>query len=192
MDDTEQEQRRAWFRREILPLEGELRGYIRRLTRDPGATEDLLHDTFARIIATESWREVESPAGFAIRTARNVVYDALRRQKVVAIEHVADVGVFGLAADEADPEQALVARDELMRLRAIVEALPTQQRRVFTLRKVYGLPPAEIAERLGLSVSTVEKHLVKAVRTCAEALAREDAPPPKRNPWTWRRQSEKR
>jgi RNA polymerase sigma factor (sigma-70 family) len=182
----EQEQRRAWFRREILPLEAELRGYIRRLTRDPGATEDLLHDTFARIIAAESWREVESPAGFAIRTARNVVYDALRRQKVVAIEFVADVGTFGLADEQADPEATLVARDELRRLRAIVEALPTQQRRVFTLRKVYGMSPQAIADRLGLSVSTVEKHLVKAVRLCAEALAREDETPgpgSKRSVW---------
>jgi RNA polymerase sigma-70 factor (ECF subfamily) len=190
VNHTEQEARRAWFRREILPLEGELRAYIRRLTRDPAIAEDLLHDTFARIIAAESWREIDSPAGFAIRTARNVVYDALRRQKVVAIEFVADVGAFGLADDTADPEATLVARDELKRLRAIVEALPTQQRRVFTLRKVYGLPPGEIAERLGLSVSTVEKHLVKAVRACADALAREDDPQqnrPKRSLWNRRR-----
>ena len=186
MADTEQEQRRAWFRREILPLEAELRGYIRRLTRDPAATEDLLHDTFARIIAAEGWREIDSPAGFAIRTARNVVYDGLRRQQVVSIEFVADVGAFGLVDEQADPEETLVARDELRRLRAIVEALPAQQRRVFTLRKVYGMSPLEIAERLGLSVSTVEKHLVKAVRACAEALAREDEPPaagPKRSVW---------
>jgi len=192
VNNTEQEERRAWFRREILPLEGELRAYIRRLTGDAASAEDLLHDTFARIIAAESWREIDSPAGFAIRTARNVIYDALRRQKVVAIEFVADVGAFGLADDTADPEQALVARDELKRLRAIVEALPTQQRRVFTLRKVYALPPAEIAERLGLSVSTVEKHLVKAVRACAEALAREDETPtarPKRSLWNRQRDS---
>ena len=186
MSHTEQEQRRAWFRREILPLEPELRGYIRRLTRDNAATEDLLHDTFARIIAAEGWREIDSPAGFAIRTARNVVYDGLRRQQVVSIEFVADVGAFGLVDEQADPEETLVARDELRRLRAIVEALPAQQRRVFTLRKVYGMSPQAIAEKLGLSVSTVEKHLVKAVRACADALAREDEPPaagPKRSVW---------
>ena len=186
MSHTEQEQRRAWFRREILPLEPELRGYIRRLTRDAAATEDLLHDTFARIIAAEGWREIDSPAGFAIRTARNVVYDGLRRQQVVSIEFVADVGALGLVDEQADPEQTLVARDELRRLRAIVEALPTQQRRVFTLRKVYGMSPHAIADKLGLSVSTVEKHLVKAVRACADALAREDEPSatgPKRSVW---------
>ena len=105
---------------------------------------------------------------------------------MVSIEFVADVGAFGLVDEAADSEQTLVARDELRRLRAIVEALPTQQRRVFTLRKVYGMSPQAIAERLGLSVSTVEKHLVKAVRTCADALAREDEPSatgPKRSVW---------
>ena len=192
MSQTEQEARRAWFRREILPLEAELRGYIRRLTHDPNATEDLLHDTFARIIAADSWREVESPAGFAIRTARNVVYDSLRRQKVVAIDYVADVGGLSLVDETPGAEATLVARDELKRLRAIVEALPTQQRRVFTLRKVYGMSPHAIAERLGISVSTVEKHLVKAVRLCAEALAREDAAPPKRSVWNRLRDKERR
>jgi RNA polymerase sigma-70 factor (ECF subfamily) len=193
---TEPDERRAWFRREILPLEPELRGYIRRLTRDPAQTEDLLHDTFARIIAADGWREVESPAGFAIRTARNVVYDGLRRQKVVAIDFVADMGALGLADEAAGPEQTLLARDELNRLRAIVEALPTQQRRVFTLRKVYGLPPQEIAEKLGLSVSTVEKHLVKAVRRCAAALARDDdvavSTGSKRSLWNRLRDKERR
>lgn len=192
MSQADHEARRAWFRREILPLEAELRGYIRRLTHDANATEDLLHDTFARIIAADSWREVESPAGFAIRTARNVVYDSLRRQKVVAIDYVADVGALGLVDETPGAEETLVARDELKRLRAIVEALPTQQRRVFTLRKVYGMSPQAIADRLGLSVSTVEKHLVKAVRTCADALAREVEAPPKRSVWNRLRDRERR
>jgi RNA polymerase sigma-70 factor (ECF subfamily) len=175
---VEQDARRAWFRREILPLEPELRAYARRLAHDDARAEDLLHDAFARIIAVETWREVDSPAAFATRTLRNVAYDLARRQKVVAIDFVADLEVFGLADTGPDPEAALVARDELRRLRAIVERLPEQCRRVFTLRKVYDLPPGAIAERLGLSVSTVEKHLVKAVRLCAEALARDDAPAP--------------
>jgi RNA polymerase sigma factor (sigma-70 family) len=185
ISEVDQAARRVWFRQEILPLEPELRAYLRRLTRDPTATEDLLHDVFARIIAVEHWTQIDSPTAFAMRTARNVVYDELRRRKVVTIDFVADMGAMGLADDAPDPEATAMARDELRRLRAIVAALPTQQRRVFTLRKVYGMSPQAIADRLGLSVSTVEKHLVKAVRLCAEALAREDETPagPKRSVW---------
>ena len=168
----------------MLPLTAELRGYARRLTHDEVQAEDLLHDAFARIIAVDNWREIDSAAAFATRILRNVAYDAARRQKVVAIDFVADLEVFGLAGAEPDPEASAVARDELRRLRAIVARLPEQCRRVFTLRKVYDLPPGAIAERLGLSVSTVEKHLVKAVRLCSEALAREDGPlDRKKGPW---------
>lgn len=186
ISQADQVARRVWFRQEILPLEPELRAYLRRLTRDPTATEDLLHDVFARIIAVEHWAQIDSPTAFAMRTARNVVYDELRRRKVVTIDFVADMGAMGLADDAPDPEATALARDELRRLRAIVEGLPPQQRRVFTLRKVYGMSPQAIADKLGLSVSTVEKHLVKAVRLCAEALAREDEAPgagPKRSVW---------
>ncbi len=182
--------RRAWFRREILPLEGELRAYIRSLVRNGAQTDDLLHDAFAKIIATEGWRQVDSPAGFAMRIARNVVYDTLRRQKVVAIDYVADLGVLGLADASPSPEASALARDELRLLRTVVEGLPTQCRRVFTLRKVYGLSPQEIADRLGLSVSTVEKHLVKAIRLCSEGLRREAPraqPNGKRSVWPTRR-----
>jgi RNA polymerase sigma factor (sigma-70 family) len=187
-NEAEDDARRAWFRREVLPLEPEIRAYVRRLTRDASQTEDLLHDTFARMIAAENWRQIDSAAGFAMRTARNVVYDALRRQKVVAIDFVADMGALGLADDAPDPEAAAVARDELRRLRELVAALPTQCRRVFTLRKVYGLAPQEIADRLGLSVSTVEKHLVKAVRLCSEGLQRgEGRAGPKRSLWAAKR-----
>lgn len=131
-----------------------------------------------------------------MRTARNVVYDNLRRQKVVAIDYVADPGMLGHADGAPSPEASALARDELRQLRALVAALPTQCRRVFTLRKVYGLSPREIADRLGLSVSTVEKHLVKAVRLCSEGLQRElprgrAGPDRKRSVWLRRERTEK-
>lgn len=74
--------------------------------------------------------------------------------------------------DSPGPEVTLLARDELKLLLKIIAELSPQCQRVFTLRKVYGLPPSAIAEQLGLSISTVEKHLVKALRLCTERYAR--------------------
>jgi RNA polymerase sigma-70 factor (ECF subfamily) len=66
----------------------------------------------------------------------------------------------------------LESREELRALADAIAELPAQCRRVFTLRKVYSLSPDEIAVRLGLSVSTVEKHLVKGLRYCSDKLGR--------------------
>ena len=188
-EDRENEARRAWFRERILPLEPELMARAVRLARRGGPeAEDLVHDTFARAIATKAWREVENPAAFGMRILGNLALDHMRRGRVVAIEAVADVEALGLADDTPDPEATALGRDELRRLAALVGALPPQCRRVFTLRKIYGLSHAEIAARLGLSVSTVEKHLVKGLRLCSEGLAREaDRSNPIITGQTWRK-----
>lgn len=174
MDDQD-EDRRAWFRLEILPLEADLLAYARRFCRDgEHDPEDLVHDTFARAIAFAAWREVRNPGAFASRILRNVALDALRRRKVLTITAVGDFERLALADEVPTQEQVTVDRDELRQLREAMADLPVQCRRVFTLRKVYDLSPGEIAERLGLSVSTVEKHLVKGLRYCSDRLGRGD------------------
>lgn len=173
MSEDDDQSRRRWFREEVLPLEPELRAYARRFVV-PGEAdvEDLVHEVFVRAIATQNWREVQHPRVFAMRILRNLAYDALRRRKIVAIDTVADLEALGIIDGQPGPEAALASREELKELQALVEGLPTMCRRVFTLRKVYDLSPAEIAEQLGISVSTVEKHLAKGLRICAEKLAR--------------------
>lgn len=171
-DDADE--RRAWFRREILPLEGQLRAYARRFCRRGEAeVEDLVHDTFARAIAYERWREVDSPGAFATRILKNLALDGRRRAKIATFEPMADIERLGMADDRPGPEIEVLSRDELRKLREVVSRLPEQARRVFTLRKVYSLSHREIADRLGLSVSTVEKHLAKGLRICSEELGRE-------------------
>lgn len=173
--DHDDNERRAWFRRDILPLEPALMVYARRFCRD-GETdpEDLVHDAFARAIAYKAWREVLNPGAFAARIVRNAALDTLRRRKVLTITAVADFERLGLADDMPSQEEITLGRDELRQLQAAIEELPSQCRKVFTLRKVYNLSPREIAERLGLSVSTVEKHLVKGLRYCSDKLGRTD------------------
>lgn len=174
VDPRDSEERRRWFRDSILPLEADLRFFGRRFARTgPVDVEDLVQETFARLIANENWRSVEDPGAFAFSTLKNLALDAARRSKVISFETVADIEHLNLRDDRPNPESYALARDELRLLREIIQGLPTQCRRVFTLRKVYDLSPTEIAERLRLSVSTVEKHLAKGVRICTEMMADE-------------------
>ena len=166
------DERRAWFRREILPLEPMLLRVASQLTRRGGDAEDLVHEAYARIITYESWRSIENIPAFAARILRNLAFDNARRAQIVAIEVVADIDQVAGCDEAPNPETITLGRDELRHLIALIEELPPQCRRVFTLRKVYDLSQREIAERLGLSVNTVEKHLVKGLRFCSERLAR--------------------
>lgn len=172
------EERRRWFRETILPLEPHLRLFGRRFARSGHIDlEDLVQETFARIIACETWREVDNPGAFAFSTLRNLALDIVRRSKVVSFEAIADIDQLDLQDDQPSPETYVVARDELRLLKGLIQTMPRQCRQVFTLRKVYDLSPKEIAERLRLSVSTVEKHLAKGVRICADMMSVEPAPP---------------
>lgn len=174
-DQDEQDARRRWFREEILPLEPELLRYAERLVR-PGQTEadDLVHDVLLKLIAYPDWRVLECPAAYARQMLRNLAIEASRKSKVVVFGLAPGEDAIGMLVDEApDPQATAISRDELARLEKVISELPAMCRRVFTLRKVYGLSPPEIAEKLGVSVSTVEKHLTKGLRICTERLARE-------------------
>ena len=177
MSVCEDDERRLWFRRKVLPLEALLLAYARRFCRrGENEAEDLVHETFARLIAHENWRKVRDPAPFAARVLKNIALDALRRRKVVSIEAIADFDSLTDTDENPGPEAVAIAGDELSRLKSLIEQLPSQCRRVFTLRKVYELTHEEIAEQLGISVSTVEKHVVKGLRLCSEGLARQAGP----------------
>jgi RNA polymerase sigma factor (sigma-70 family) len=170
---TCEDERLAWFREQILPLGPELRLRALRYCRTGEAADDLVHDTFLRLITYQGGRGVTHPRAFALGVMRNLMMDALRRAQVVAFDAIADVDELGATDDLPGPEAVLIGRDELQRLRTAIAELPLQCRRAFTLRKVYDLPMAAIADRLGISVSMVEKHVAKGLRLCAERLMRE-------------------
>lgn len=170
---SDDEERRRWFRREVLPLERGLIDYAARFCRRGDCEPtDLVHETFARLIGYSGWRDIENPRAFATQTLKNCAIDASRRRSVVPIDVMVSINLYDAPDPAAGPEQTVLAQDELRELRAAVTRLPNQCRKVFTLRKIYGLSHAEIAVRLGISVSTVEKHLVKGLRLCSEMLGR--------------------
>jgi DNA-directed RNA polymerase specialized sigma24 family protein len=68
-------------------------------------------------------------------------------------------------------------QDEMRALAHQVAGWPTTQRRVFTLRKVYGLRPGDIARRLGLTELEVEKQLIQAALACAAGCVEAPAAP---------------
>lgn len=152
-----------WFKATILPHRRALHAHLR-MRSD---VEDLVAEALTRAWACNDWSRIDKGRAYLFQVARNLVIDLARREKIIAYDTVVDID---LLESGQSLERQLDARDEVRRLQAILEEMPVQCRRVFVLRRVYGKTLAEIAGEMGLSVSTIEKHLAKGIRLLTQAL----------------------
>jgi RNA polymerase sigma-70 factor (ECF subfamily) len=149
-----------------------LGGWFARRIRDPADVEDLVQEVFTRIAARDSTERVEHLAGYVLKTARAVLTDRARRRA----SHQADMHVplndDTPGDEEIDPERVLIGKEELRSATAALLSLPERTRTVFILRRLEGYRHKEIAKRLGISVSAVEKHMVRAIEHLAAEMER--------------------
>ena len=138
--------------------------YFRRRVRDVAEIEDMVQDVFARIVARDSPAAVEHLGGYILKTASSVLADRARfRSSHAAAMHVTfDSELHG--EDEIDPARVLDGKEELHAATACLLGLPERTRTVFILRRLEGQRFRDIASHLGISVSAVEKHMVRAVQ----------------------------
>lgn len=136
----------------------------------PEDAEDILQETFVRFQKHYSSVNLDSPKNFLFTIARNLMIDRMRHQKVCAVDIEQEVEE--LMDPLSSVERQVQARQDFETLCAAVDRLPPQCRRVFILRKFYHLSHKEIAEKLELSVSTIEKHLAAGLARCQKFMER--------------------
>ena len=141
---------------------------MRRLLPAGYDVDNLVAEAMARAYSAGDPHHTGSGRAFLFQIARNLLIDEVRREKIVSFEFVADMEL--LHADEKT-ENVLYARDELRHLQKILDTLPPQCRRAFILRRVFDKSVIEIAEEMRLSVSTVDKHLMRASAKIMDALS---------------------
>lgn len=163
-----------WLAERVLPFAPDYRQLARRLVGIDEA-EDIVQDAYARLIGYDRWREVENPRAMCLRTVRNLALDRLRSADVVHIDRIADIETLDIADDRPDAFRVSAGRTEVDRLIALIDDLPQQCGRVVRLRKIDGRSPSEIAVLLGISVSTVEKHLAKGLELIVTGLREQPA-----------------
>jgi RNA polymerase sigma factor (sigma-70 family) len=162
----------AWLAKEILVHERALRGYLSRFFQNLADIEDVVQETYARLLSLSdpTSNAVRNWHAFLFTTARNVALDRIRRSRVVSLNTLAEIDSADVLYQAPPADEALNARQELALLMETIASLPDRCRETLTLRKLYGLSQREIAERLGITQSTVEKHVAYGVRLCAERM----------------------
>jgi|GEM_PF-181049 len=176
VDMSDRDDRIAWFKATILPHEPVLRRHLRRIGVNGMEIEidDIVAEALARAYEIEDCSRIDRGRSYLFSIARNLVLDAARRRKIVAFDTFADVDALNLVDEQASVEATVTAREELRRLQKAVDRLPPRPREVFLLRRIEDLTVEQVAVRLSISVSTVEKHFTRAMVQLTEAMAEHD------------------
>ena len=156
----------GFYRKTVAPL----RRYLARLIGSSTDAQDLAHDAYARVYPAVVKGHVEAPQAFLFTTARRLAINQIRHRDLARTQATSHEVLDGAMAPGPAVPQTVMARQELAQLERALAQLPPGCRAVLLLRKVELLPHKEIARRLGVSCSTVEKQHVRALRLLRAAL----------------------
>lgn len=165
----------TWFADHVFAYHAQTCRYAVSLMRNPEEAEELVQEAYARLFALDDWASIADPHAFTIRIVRNLAIDRFRRADVVRIDQSAILQTLDIADQHPTPDVVAMDRSELRQIVAIMQDMPPRMREAMYLRRIEGLPPAEVAERMNVSVSTVETHLVKALRLLMHARSCQQA-----------------
>jgi RNA polymerase sigma-70 factor (ECF subfamily) len=161
-----------WFATEVLPHEPALRAWLVTHFGPDCDVDDLVQETFARVLRAGAAPRAGSAKAFLFAAARNLAVDQLRHRRVIAFEPITELHESHVLDDKPGVGETVSRRQELELLTAAIQSLPERCRHVLTLRKIYGLSQKEIAAQLGITEHTVEAQVGIGVKRCAEYLAR--------------------
>jgi len=156
----------------VLPHEALIRARLAHI-RMPGLDiEDVIQETYARILSVPSLDAIRYPRQYAIQTARSIVIDHMRHSRVIPITSSGTLEQLNIALPEANTEERLAFQGDIEEVASALAQLPSGCRETLILRRLEGLSQKQTAQRLGVSEKTVEKYMGKGIWLLAELFGR--------------------
>jgi RNA polymerase sigma-70 factor (ECF subfamily) len=152
----------AFFRRLSETYRQPLLRYFQRRVRTREEAEDLTQEVFLRLLRRPDAESIENAEAFLFQTAVNLLRDRARRGKTAA-SHLAELFGRGDRFEALSPERVLDSRQSLQAALRTLQELDARTRDVFILHRLEGLKYAEIASLYGVSDSSIEKYIIKAL-----------------------------
>ena len=151
-----------------LENESGLRKHVSRLCARPQDVEDLLQETFLKSFAWELKAGITHPKAFLFTVARNLALLDRRKKRRKPAEFLEDCGGSDIVLDEgqAAADSWIDGRRKLALFAQALAHLTPQCRQAFLLRRIEGLQYKQIADRMNISVSAVEKHVANGLLKC--------------------------
>lgn len=140
----------------------------------PNDVEDLVQEVLLRIQKRQPGAVVGNVEGYLFEVAANVLVDRGRRDRTRRRSDHCELEEIHHPVDEVSPERVLQGREKMARAMAALGELPERTRQVFILVRFEEMSYKRVAQRLGVSISAVEKHVMKALRHLHARLRDED------------------
>ena len=139
-------------------------GMLRRKLGNGDSAADLAQDTFLRVLANRNVDAILRPREYLATIARGLVTDAYRRQ---AIERAYLETLAARPEPVAiSPETRAILLETVLAIDRMLDQLGPRTREIFLLAQFEELTYAQVGSRLGVSVTTVKKHMVRALTQC--------------------------
>lgn len=145
--------------------EQSLRRIIAKYRPNPDDVDELTQETFLKGFAAELEKEIHEPEHFLMRVAKNLAINSAQRKTNSAALSVEDIGGETVLVDESSisGEDRLYSQQKLFVLTKGLASLSPEMKEAFIMRRIEGLRYKQIATRLNVSVSTVEKRVASAM-----------------------------
>jgi RNA polymerase sigma factor (sigma-70 family) len=168
---------------EYLAMREVLLRFLTARLGEAAAADDVYQELFVRLRAGALPPDIANPRGYLFRMAYNLAneFTRARRRQDARDAHWTDTTTHRLGAetiaDVTAADDALASRERLKLVMTAIEGLPPKSREVFIQCRVRGLSHREVAEKLGISIKTVEKHMTVALKHLTLALRPQEREP---------------
>jgi len=152
---------------------GELVRFLTRKLGSPEDAQEIAQEALLRVHQLENADQIDNARAFLFQVASNMATDQLRRRSLQKryleseTDRAADLGG---EPDFATPEKLVAAREQIARIYTAMDTMPLKSRQALMLHRVRGLSYTEIAHEMGVSVSSVEKYILDALKHCRQQL----------------------
>lgn len=147
-----------------------LQRYFTRRVGGRPEVDDLVQDVFERLMRRGAVPNDEQIDGYVFTTASNVLIDSRRRGKARCEPQHQEFEPDAHSDTDFSPEHVIANREQLKRVSMILGELPERTQTIFILRRLESMRYSEIARQLGISISTTEKHMQRAMLHIASRI----------------------
>ncbi len=158
---------------------GPLLRFVNAKIKNEAEAEEIVQECFIRFQNKYDAETTGSPEALLARIAHNLLIDRVREKKARAAREDAwgklhtDGAVDAIGGSESiDPARALSAKQQVEEALRVIEKLPDKTRQIFLLHRFEGLTHSEISEKTGIPKSTIEKHMIKAIKALSDLKKR--------------------